>query len=205
MAKDERTRNWTFVLYPESAPEDWRSRIDDLHIQWVESPIHDKDINPNGEPKKPHWHILLLFDGKKSYEQICMITQMVNGTIPQKCANVKGLVRYMIHLDNPEKYQYEFSDIVCHGGYDLAEIFRPSATQRYEIIRDMGNYVRENHITEFSDLYFYAQDYKFDSWFPLLCDNSAYILKALIASLRHYPDQSNSQVKVDPETGEIKE
>ena len=44
-----RTRNWTFVIYPESVSEGWRDILDDEHIQWVESPLHDKDTNPNGE------------------------------------------------------------------------------------------------------------------------------------------------------------
>ena len=56
--KESRTRNWTIVLYPESAPDNWRTLIDDLHIEWVESPLHDKDVNANGEPKKAHWHLL---------------------------------------------------------------------------------------------------------------------------------------------------
>ncbi|HDT7711324.1 TPA: replication protein, partial [Enterococcus faecium] len=49
--KDERTRNWTFVVYPESAPENWREFLDELHVPWVESPLHDKDVNPDGELK----------------------------------------------------------------------------------------------------------------------------------------------------------
>lgn len=52
--KDGRTRNWTFVLYPDSAPDNWRQILDDKHIEWIESPLHDKDVNANGEPKKPH-------------------------------------------------------------------------------------------------------------------------------------------------------
>ena len=39
--KDERTRNWTFVIYPESAPKNWRDVLDEQHIQWVESPLHE--------------------------------------------------------------------------------------------------------------------------------------------------------------------
>ena len=37
----DRTRNWTVVLYPESAPENWRDILDALHIEWVESPLHE--------------------------------------------------------------------------------------------------------------------------------------------------------------------
>ena len=68
--KETRTRTWTFVIYPESAPLNWRDKLDGLHIEWVESPLHDKDLNASGEAKKPHIHILLLFGGVKSYEQV---------------------------------------------------------------------------------------------------------------------------------------
>ena len=57
---DSRARNWSLVVYPESAPENWRDILDDYHIPWVESPLHDKDINPDGEIKK-HIGILVYF------------------------------------------------------------------------------------------------------------------------------------------------
>lgn len=52
--KDKRfkTRAWTFIVYPDSAPDNWRDILDELHIPWVESPLHDKDQNPTGEQKK---------------------------------------------------------------------------------------------------------------------------------------------------------
>ena len=77
-----------------------------MHIEWVESPLHDKDLNASGEAKKPHIHILLLFGGVKSYEQVKEITDSLNCPIPQRCHNARALVRYMAHLDNPEKHQY---------------------------------------------------------------------------------------------------
>ena len=62
---DVRARAWTFIVYPESAPENWRDVLDGFHLQWACSPIHDRDVNATGEPKKAHWHILLSFGGKK--------------------------------------------------------------------------------------------------------------------------------------------
>lgn len=198
--KDERTRNWTFLVYPESAPQNWRDTLDDKHIQWVESPLHDKDDNADGEQKKHHWHILLLFDGNKSYEQVKEITDKLNATIPQKVASAKGLVRYMAHLDNPEKYQYDKAAIIGHGGVDVAEYLKPTSSTRYQLIGEMMDYVRGQNITEMEDLLYYARMERFDDWFPLLCDNSAYIMGAMIKSRRHRLEQS---VKVDRETGEI--
>ena len=119
--KDVRARTWTFILYPESAPENWRYILDGYHIPWVESPLHDKDVNPDGTVKKAHRHIILLFDGKKSFEQVKDITDALNAPIPQKTANTKGLVRYLIHMDNPEKQAFcpghagFFPRRICYG------------------------------------------------------------------------------------------
>lgn len=181
----DRTRNWTFVLYPESAPENWRDILDEYHIEWVESPLHDKDINADGEPKKPHKHILLMFGGVKSYEQVLEITEALNQPIPQRIHNAKALVRYMAHLDNPEKAQYSPSEIIAHGGVDLAELLRPSSSERYTMLRDMIDYIRSAGVTEFQDLMDYAAAEHFDDWFPLLCDNSAYVVGQYIKSQRH--------------------
>lgn len=188
--KDQRTRNWTFVLYPESAPADWRSILDEEHIPWIESPLHEFDRleDGSGEVKKAHWHILLLYEGKKSYEQIEEITKRLNATIPQKVANSKGLTRYMAHLDNPDKHQYDKASIIGHGGADVADLLRPTSADRYKIIKEMCDHIRQNRVTEFSEMMYYAMENHYEDWFPMLCDNSAYVIGQLIRSERHKDD-----------------
>lgn len=181
----DRTRNWMIVVYPDSAPKNWREYLDETHIEWVESPLHEWDVNPTGEVKKPHWHVLLMFGGVKSYEQVCDFIQPLNCPIPQRCHNAKAMVRYMAHLDNPEKFQYNVADIVSHGGVDIAELLRPSSSERYSLIREMTDYIKENQITEFCDFMFYAMSERYDDWFPLLCDSSAYVIGLVIKSQRY--------------------
>lgn len=183
--KDSRTRNWTVVLYPESAPSNWKDLLDDMHIEWVQSPLHDKDINANGELKKAHWHILLMFGGVKAYEQIVELIEPLNCPSPQKCHNARAMVRYMAHLDNPEKAQYDISEIRGYGGVDIAEMLRPSSSERYTMIRDMMEFVKAHNIIEFQDLMDFAMIEHFDDWFPLLCDNSAIVMINYIKSCRH--------------------
>lgn len=195
--KTTRTRNWTFVLYPESAPENWREILDDLHLEWVESPLHDSDINATGEPKKSHFHILILFKGNKTYEQVVEITSSVNSTIPQQCHNAKSLVRYMAHLDNPEKFQYSAAEIKSHGGVEIADLLKPSASEKYSIIKEIIIHLQDNRITEFQDLVDYALAERYDDWFPILCDGSTIMLSAYIKSARH------RRQRVDSDTGEI--
>lgn len=195
--KDTRCRNWTIVVYPDSSPDNWRNLLDEKHIEWIESPLHDKDLNANGEPKKPHWHVLLLFGGVKSYEQVLEFVNFLNCPIPVRCHNAKALVRYMAHLDNPDKAQYSISDIKPHGGVDIAELLRPSSSERYCLIKDILQFVKDNNIIEFQDLIDYAFSNHFDDWFPLLCDNSAFIVVNYIKSCRHRDKQ-----KFDYSTGE---
>lgn len=183
--QDERSRNWVVIVYPESAPNDWREILDNMHIQWIESPLHDKDVNPDGTVKKSHWHVVLAFGSKKSYKQVKEITDKLNSPIPQKVHNMKGQVRYLVHLDNPEKYQYPVEQVIAHGGIDVDKYFKATSGQRYDMIGEMIDYVRENNIVEMKDLIDYARVNRFDDWFPLLCDNSLIIMDAYIRSNRN--------------------
>lgn len=184
-SKETRTRTWTCVVYPESAPDNWRDILDELHIEWLESPLHDSDLNATNEVKKAHWHILLIFGGVKSYEQVRELTEGINCPSPQRCHNAKAMVRYMAHLDNPDKHQYKIEDIKAHGGVDLAEMLRPSSSERYSLIKEMIDFVKDNNIVEFQDLMDYAAEQRFDEWFPLLCDNSTIVIANYIKSCRH--------------------
>lgn len=181
----DRTRNWSVVVYPESAPENWREFLDELHIEWIESPLHDSDVNATGEVKKAHWHVLLMFGGVKSREQVVEAVAPLNCPSPQKCHNAKALVRYMAHLDNPEKHQYSVSGIRPHGGVDLAEMLRPSSSERYTLIGEMMEWVRDNGVTEFADLVEFAMVEHRDDWLPLLCDSASVIMCNYITSCRY--------------------
>lgn len=47
-----RSRTWAALVYPESAAEGWRETLEELHITGFISPLHDKDVNPDGTPKR---------------------------------------------------------------------------------------------------------------------------------------------------------
>lgn len=180
----ERTRVWALVIYPDSAPSNWLEQIDELHTEALLSPLHDKDVNPDGEPKKAHYHLLLMFNGVKSYEQVDEIAKALGTQHPVKVQSAKGYARYLIHLDNPEKHQYDRKDIKAFAGVDVAEYLKPSASARYELIAEMMEHVRLYSITEFAELMEYAAKHRRDDWFPVLCDNSAYVMSKYIQSKR---------------------
>ena len=180
MKKETRTRVWVFVGYPESLPQNYIDILTELHVPCCISPLHDKDKNATGEEKKAHYHFILSFSGVKSYDQVKEITESLNATVPQACQNVKGMVRYLTHKDNPEKYQYNEFDIRCLNGFDLEDYLKPTNMDRYQFIDEMVEFVNKSGIVEFCELLDYARLERRKDWFPLLCDSCAIIMREYI-------------------------
>lgn len=178
----EYVRHWSFIVYPESAPDHWQDVLDKEHIPWACSPLHDADENPDGEAKKPHWHVVVSFEGKKSFSQVQYIIRPLNCTIPIKVQSMKGLLRYFVHLDNPEKHQYQINDIEFHGGFDPQAYLAPSSSQRYMMIKEMIIYIRQNFVYDYLDFMEYCAEERFDDWFPLLCDSCSFVIDKVITS-----------------------
>lgn len=209
--KDTRARTWTLIIYPDSAPENWREIIDAEHIPWIESPKHDKDTNPDGTVKKAHWHIMLMFEGKKSFEQVKEIADKLNAPIPQRCASPKGMVRYFIHLDNPEKFQYNKADIIAHGGADVDFYFKMSMSNQLDILKDIVSFIHENHVTSLMELSQYCITHGNDEWFEVISMKSTLYLNAVLKSeyqqlerdrVEQYKQsltEDNSDSSLDPE------
>lgn len=116
----KRGRNWAIVVYPESLPENWKEIIKSEPV--AISPLHDKDVTAEGELKKPHYHLVLSYNGNKSFEQIDEIARLLHAPIPERINSLTGSVRYLTHMDDPNKYQYDSSDIQVFGGFDLESI-----------------------------------------------------------------------------------
>lgn len=189
--KSNRSAYFTFVAYPDSVPDNWSDIIDNYHIAWVCSPLHDKDFNADGTPKKPHWHLMLAFDSVKAPEQAQMIANAVRGTLVQIAHSPRALVRYMIHMDNPEKAQYDKRDIRVHGGYDLQDYLTTGNISKYDTLKAILAYVVEADIVEYEDLVIYCM-YNEQSWFEALADNCTYMVNSFIKSRRNRKDRDNT-------------
>ena len=150
--KSTKKRNWAFVLYPESAPADWLERLKLSGLMGAVSPLHDKDINADGEPKKAHYHIILVYAGPTSFNVVNALCESLNQPIPQPLESVRGYYRYLTHKDNPEKYQYSDTDIVTFGGFDYRDYVEMTKSEVLKWIRSVQALIRDNDISEYSDL-----------------------------------------------------
>lgn len=193
--RDDRSRSWTLVLYPDSVPKSWRDLLDATRIAWVESPLHDKDLNPDGTPKKPHWHIILLYGSKKAYSQVLEVAELLHAPIPQKVQNLKGAVRYLVHTDNPEKYQYSRSDIVCHGGAEVDSFFELSSESKERVLWEVMQFIRDEKVTSYSELIGFCQETDNWEWFRIATRYYTLAIRTLIDSV--YQDQKEPKTVGD--------
>ena len=178
-------RSWTFVLYPDSRPENWQEILQD--VSWVMSPLHDSDINPDNTPKKPHWHLLVSFANPRRLEYMQTLAKALNAPSPQMCRDTRAMVRYFLHLDNPEKAQYKREDILCGGGFDLEDALKLSRSEEEKAEREfvaliLGK-IEEFDIIEFEDLVNlvmqeHPEEYRFFK-------SSSFILSKVVSSRRH--------------------
>lgn len=150
--KSIKKRNWAFILYPESAPENWQEKLSQLGLMGAISPLHDKDINPDGTLKKPHYHVIVIYGNTTTYNNVKNLTDSLSQPIPEALEQVRGYYRYLTHLDNPEKYQYNASDIITFGGFDISDFVEMTKSEVIKFIKEIHQFIRDNGIYEYADL-----------------------------------------------------
>ena len=158
MAKEKRSNKWAFLLYQESAPENYLEILEEMHIPFVLSPWHDKDVNKEtGEFKKAHKHGALYFDSLKSYSQVSkLLTNHLN--TPKHVEVImspRGMYDYFTHAENPEKTLYDINDIESGCGFDLDKFLITNNSD--EFLTLAIDIIEEHNFLEFNSLVRYAR------------------------------------------------
>lgn len=193
-----RFRNFATVVYPESAPADWLATLDSLHVPAFVSPLHDADVNADNTPKKPHYHVLLMFSGVKTKEQAQEAITNIHGVGCETVSTVRGYARYLVHADNPEKAQYNKSDVRAFGGADYDAVTH-LPTDDVKVTREMMQFIRANQISSFAQ-FADACAIEHEDWFRALVTKSTYFIKEYIKSLVWETSQPQPEQKEQDES-----
>lgn len=197
-----RSRTFATIVYKDSAIPHWQDVLKEMAIPCFISPYHDKDVNPDKTPKKPHWHVLFMFDGVKSKEQIKEICDSLRSVGQENVASTRGYARYLCHLDNPEKAQYDPNEVIALGGADYREVIGlPS--DKYIAIDEMMDFCDKYNVNSLYVLMNYARRHRED-WKRVLTDSGAYIMREWLTSRKWSIDNGLDKI-IDPETGEVLE
>lgn len=111
-----RNRKYTGILYLDC--ERHQTLIHSLKTNKYKSIciLHDKDLYESGEfqgkPKKAHYHFIVSFDNARYLKSVASEFNLEPYEI-EPINYYRGALRYLIHLDNPEKAQYFETE--CQG------------------------------------------------------------------------------------------
>lgn len=183
-----RTRNFATIVYPESLPDDWISRLEEEKVPAFISPLHDRDINQTSdkELKKPHYHIIVMYSSVKTegqFEELCKRCFESGYFGTRKVESIRGYVRYLCHLDNPDKAQYSENDVISLCGadyYGLKEI----QTDKLKIIDDMCEWCVNNDVDDIFELIEFARAERRE-WFRELAFSSTLFMREYLRSARY--------------------
>ena len=191
MVKEQRSNKWAFLIYKESVPENYLDILEELHIPFIISPWHDKDIiKETGEFKKAHKHGAFYFDSLKSFSQVSeLIKDKLNGpSHVEPVMSPKGMYDYFIHAENPEKTLYNIEDIESGCGFELDKFLIEQNSNLFLVT--VIDVITDNDFTEFEDLVHYARN-KDISLLGLIIERTYFFTKFLDS--RRYNPQNNKK------------
>lgn len=184
-------RIWACVGYPESLPSNWLDILRETGLQIAISPLHDKDIDPTGQPKKPHYHIIFNYDGPTTYNHVKELCDSINATIPIKLESLRGMYRYHLHLDNPDKHQYSDTERILLGGFDANSVNELTRTEIDKITTDILSFIDDNNIVEYCDLLYIFRTNDLINMLNV-AKNHTLLFNTYIKSKRHKQKEENT-------------
>lgn len=145
-------RYWAAVGYPETLPKNWIEKLTETGLQIAISPLHNMDKQPDGTSKKEHYHIIFCYDGPTTFKHVKELCEELNMTIPIKLERIKGMYRYHLHLDDPDKYQYDDRDRILLGGFDTSMVNELTTIEVNKILKELQIFIQDNFIYEYATL-----------------------------------------------------
>lgn len=180
----ERFRCFEVTQYVESMRQDLWERLADLGIP-VAAQLHDRDVYTEaefeermnlvatgekpppewrpGDLKKPHWHILFYLPSKRYANGFTLKKFFAEVTEPlgipahlvKKKRDKTSALRYLVHLDHPDKAQYDPADMKLLNGFPEPKFNssrRPDWDETMSYVRELHQMINDSDLTEFSQL-----------------------------------------------------
>lgn len=137
LSKDSRI--FQGVLYPDSESyvcQDVLSRLSSVFVEWAYI-LHDCDTDENGVVKKPHYHWIGKLENPALLSTVAGARKLcVPDNSVEFCRSWKYSVRYLIHKDQPDKFQYTSDSIKCNFSLSSALRDKDDEVGKVRLIRD---------------------------------------------------------------------
>jgi Plasmid replication protein. len=216
MAK-EKSRYFTFLLYPESIPGDWEMKLESLGVPIAVSPLHDKDKSTvEGQKyKKAHYHVIYVAKnpvtadsvrwkikqtlGEKSLAKVQIIVQ-----------SMESMYLYLTHESKDavakNKHKYSKKDIKFINNFDIDRYITLDVEDKDEMLNDICDMIDEHDLANMRELRRFVKSHASEYGLPSMKIINS-VLRSHTGLIRLYFDAVYQERKygnkIDKETGEI--
>ena len=155
-----RSPNFALLLYPDDITH--KNALDIIKGSYDYTYIlHDRDIDENGEIKKPHWHVILRFSNARWNTALVKELGITDNYI-RPVKNFKNALLYLIHYNDLDKFQYEVEEVKGTFKNRLYELVNATEKSEGEKVQELIYFINSQEkyltVTEFS-LYCSANGY----------------------------------------------
>ena len=216
----EKARYFTFLLYPESIPNDWIDKLELIGVPIAISPLHDKDLSDvEGQKyKKEHYHVIYVSKNPVTAESVRLkvkrslgdksvtMVQIVN-------TSMENMYLYLTHESKDaiakNKHKYSKADIRLLNNFDIDRYVTLDAEQKDDILDEVCNIIADHRLANILELKNFVIAKGSEYGLPTMKVINS-VLRSHTGLIRLYFDgvyqerkYGNSVPSVDYETGEV--
>lgn len=162
MAKDK-ARYFTFLLYPESIPEDWEMKLESLGIPIAISPLHDKDLSSieGQEYKKAHYHVIYVAKNPVTADSVRLKIKRCLGDnsiakVQIVVQSMENIYLYLTHESKDavakNKYVYDKKDIKLLNNFDIDRYITLDVEDKDEMLNDVCDLIDVHGLANIREL-----------------------------------------------------
>lgn len=212
-------RYFTFLLYPESIPEDWETQLEMLGAPMAISPVHDKDkSNVEGQEfKKAHYHVIYVAANPVTTHSVRMKVQRILGKdslakVQFVKQSMENMYLYLTHESKDaiakNKQKYDKKDIKELNNFDLDRYITLDVEDKDDMLNDVCDMIDEHGLANIRELRRFVKLHGAQYNLPSMKIVNS-VLRSHTGLLRLYFDAVYQERRYgrrdfDKETGEIK-
>ena len=219
MAKDK-SRYFTFLLYPESIPEDWKSKLELIGVPIAVSPLHHKDKStvPGQDFKKPHYHVVYVAKNPVTADSVRYKIKQLLGD--RSIAKVQIVIRsmasmysYLTHESKDaiekKKHKYNKKNITLINNFDIDRYISLDVEDKDDMLNDVCDLIDDHNLANMRELRRFLKAHGSEYGMPSIKVVNS-VLRAHTGLIRLYFDAVYQERKygrgdINKETGEIQD
>ena len=233
MAKPK-SRYFTFLLYPESIPEDWEMKLESLGIRMAVSPLHDLDVSEKKYDdmdheeqkviddggvvyKKPHYHVIYVAKNPVTADSVRdkikrLLGERSLAKVQIVVESMESVYLYLTHESKSaieaKKHIYDKKDIRLINNFDIDRYISLDVADKDDLLNLVCEIIAEHGLANIIELKRFVDSIGDEYGLPSMSMVHK-VLRSHTGLIRLYLDAAYQERKygrndVIEETGEIK-